>query len=234
VTLDYTVRPLSDRTWLRRTGSRETSRFTASWSDTLGLLEREVGMLRGKQLVIGIDVEERMLRLDGKLRADARSATPAVEVAFESKHGPLYRSDRFVRQSWSSKSMESWQHNVRAIAMTLEALRAVDRYAATQSGEQYRGYRALPAGRGDAATAMTATGAAEVLLRLAVGPDDDAMESAVAALRRSPEQLRDTIREARWSAHPDRNDGDRGQWNLVDNAVQTLQQAGWLPKAVAS
>lgn len=39
-----------------------------------------------------------------------------------------------------------WEHNVRAIALTLEALRAVDRYGTT-GGRQYAGFRQLQAGR---------------------------------------------------------------------------------------
>ena len=30
----YTVRPLSDRTWMRPASRRTRSRFTSSWSDT--------------------------------------------------------------------------------------------------------------------------------------------------------------------------------------------------------
>ena len=230
MSLDYTVRPLSDRSWLRPDHRRETSRFTAAWSDTLALLGREIAALRGKHVVLGIDVEERHLRLDGRLRADARAATPAVEIAFDSKHGPLlYRSDRFIRQTWKHNGAESWQHNVRAVAMTLEALRAVDRYAASASGEQYRGYRALPAGRGDASSGMTVTYAADILIRASRLPVDIAVAHDRAQWS-SRGQL--VVRGARANTHPDRNGGDTAQWNLVDNATQTLQQAGWLPKAV--
>ena len=38
-----------------------------------------------------------------------------------------------------------WQDNVRAIALALEALRKVDRYGITQRGEQYAGWKQLPA-----------------------------------------------------------------------------------------
>jgi len=37
---------------------------------------------------------------------------------------------------------EDWRHNVRSIALGLEALRAVDRYGISRRGEQYAGFRA--------------------------------------------------------------------------------------------
>lgn len=139
----YATRPISDRTWIHQTG-REYSRFDTPWSKTLQLLGREVDALRGSNVVIEVDVPERAIRLDGGLRADAKASGPAVVVAFDSKHGPLqYRCDRFVTR-WSSQGPD-WQHNVRAIALTLESLRAVDRYGATNTGQQYAGWKQIGA-----------------------------------------------------------------------------------------
>ncbi|KMM44875.1 hypothetical protein CWIS_13710 [Cellulomonas sp. A375-1] len=141
----YTTRPLSDRAWLRPAAQRTPSQFKVTWSTALDLLERELDMIDGAELVIEIDVREQDLRLDGMLRANARAAEPAVIVAFESKHGPLlYRSDQYSGAPYWCKGMqEAWQHNVYAVARTLESLRAVDRYGAVRSGEQYRGFRQI-------------------------------------------------------------------------------------------
>jgi hypothetical protein len=49
------------------------------------------------------------------------------------------------RLVFATDAYEDWQHNVRAIALTLEALRAVDRYGTT-GGRQYAGFRQLTAG----------------------------------------------------------------------------------------
>lgn len=52
------------------------------------------------------------------------------------------------RAVFATDQYEKWEHNVRAIALTLEALRAVDRYGATQ-GRQYAGFmQQLTAGAG--------------------------------------------------------------------------------------
>src|SRR5690606_5164123 len=77
------------------------------------------------------------IRLDGLPRANARPGHQGVVLAFDSKYGPLkYATDTFDR----------WQDNLRAIALGLESLRRVDRYGITKRGEQYTGWRQLPAG----------------------------------------------------------------------------------------
>jgi hypothetical protein len=119
------------------TRGRRRAAFKAAWSDTVELLEREVGMLGGRQAVMQIAVTEADIRLDGGIRATARPAHPGIIVSFDSKHGPLeYATDVF----------NHWQDNVRAVALGLEALRKVDRYGIAKRGEQYRGWKALEAG----------------------------------------------------------------------------------------
>lgn len=118
-----------------RTRSRRRSTFKASWSDTCRLLERELGFLGCRRLVLQADCDRSQIRLDGFLRASARLNGPGVILAFKSKYGPLrYPCDQF----------DDWQDNVRAIALALEALRKVDRYGVTKRAEQYKGWQQLP------------------------------------------------------------------------------------------
>lgn len=142
--MKYAVRPLQDRDWLR-TGPRHISRFDSTWTSTTSMMGRELRHLGATEVVIMCDCTEADLRIDGQLRANARLASPAVAIAFESTKGPLqFRCDRYISGPYRN-SMLPWQHNVRAIALTLEALRAVDRYGATSSGQQYTGYRQIEA-----------------------------------------------------------------------------------------
>lgn len=215
MSLQYTVRPISDRTPFA--GKHHGSLFTVTWLQVLDLLQREYELLNGRHLVIEVDVDERAIRNDGLIRADAKAKSPAVRIAFESKHGPItMATDRFVRQSYRSVSMDDWQHNVYAIARSLEALRMVDRYGVTKRGEQYAGWKALPPGSGIAPTAMT-TGDAVRVLR-------DASRLPMPAIL----ELNEVLREAKRLTHPDRNDGDRALWNKVDQAEQVLRRAGRL------
>lgn len=111
--------------------------FRAGWRDTLNLLEFELDKLGADSVVIELDLEESDIRLDGWPRANAQPRHPGVIVSFESKHGPLrYGTDAFP----------DYEANLRAIALALEALRKIDRYGIGSRGEQYQGYRALPAG----------------------------------------------------------------------------------------
>jgi len=112
--------------------------FKAGWQSTLTLLGRELDYLDATDFVIEADFTEADLRLDGMPRANARQPVhPGVRVAFGSKFGPLI---------YSTDSCEFWQHNVRSIALGLEALRAVDRYGVTKRGEQYTGWKAIGSG----------------------------------------------------------------------------------------
>jgi hypothetical protein len=119
--------------------SRQRSPFSATYSATKSLLYREITALGATSAVLQLAVTESDIRLDGDLRANARPTHPGVIVSFESRHGPLrYACDRFL----------TWQDNVRAIALGLESLRRVDRYGIAGRGEQYTGWKALPAGNG--------------------------------------------------------------------------------------
>jgi hypothetical protein len=221
----YTLRPISDRTPF--TGKHVYSDFDSTWGATYSLLAKELRAITAKNVVLEVDFRERDLRLDGQLRADAKCQSPAVRLAFDSKHGPLvYATDRFVGRGYKRR-MDDWQHNVRAIALGLEALRKVDRYGITRRGEQYAGWKALPQGSGIAMGGMTATQAAEILEQVAIGDEGDQRDATVLKLARGDHpDFKRIIREAKAMAHPDRNGGNRQLWDQVEQAVNVLTRAG--------
>jgi hypothetical protein len=140
--LNVTFRPLP--TWPHPPTSPRRSRWTfkAGWQSTLDLLDRELRLLGATNVVIGAAFRERDLRLDGLPRSDARAPDhPGIELSFDSRHGRLV---------YATDACEWWEHNVRSIALGLEALRAVDRYGITRRGEQYAGWKQLTAGGPDA------------------------------------------------------------------------------------
>lgn len=124
--------------WDRRgPASRPHRPFKAPYQATINLLEREARQLGARRVIVELALRESDLRLDGQPYAGARTDHPGVTVAFDSRHGPLkYTADKFA----------TWQENLRAIALGLEALRKVDRYGMTSRGEQYAGWKALPSG----------------------------------------------------------------------------------------
>ena len=185
--------------WPReRRRTHERSRFDASWSSTMRLLDRELDKLGARNVSILLDITPDQIRQDGTAPlASARLDYPGVVVAFDSRdHGPLkYVADKF----------STWQDNVRAIALGLEALRKVDRYGITSKGEQYTGWAALP----PPSSAMDKQTAAHVLRNWAQTDPGD-WPTAV------------TYKQARARAHPDRNAGDQTGWDAVEEAARVL------------
>lgn len=126
--------------------TRVTSTYTASWGSTVEMLKREIEYLQEPGMpdpVLLMDIAATDLRMDGQIKANARPAnTNAVALSFESvKAGPLTLTcDRFESVSFRNR-MLLWQHNLRSIALTLHALRSVDRYGVDSTGKQYAGWR---------------------------------------------------------------------------------------------
>lgn len=128
--MEYQFRSLEQ--WpVDRTKNRTQSRFKAGYSDTMRLLERELDFLRAKNVVIQADCGPEMIRRDGMLRSGAMLRGPGIILSFESKHGEL---------SYPCDTYTHWECNIRAIAISLEALRTVDRYGVTRRAEQYKGW----------------------------------------------------------------------------------------------
>ncbi len=208
----YTIRPLDDLTIFHTPKfQRGGNPFRSSWSDTLKLLNRELGHLDGKDIVLELAVTAGDLRRDGMLRSRARVEHPGVRLSFLSKHGPMsYTCDQYV--GIYSDDPPDWQINVRAIAKTLESLRAVDRYGAT-AGKQYAGFKELGAGSG-------ATPMGGMTREQAVYVIDDYQPSDWSSRDRESAQL--AYRRARAAAHPDRHGGDRTAWDAVEEAARVL------------
>lgn len=189
--------------------ARRRAPFKAPWRGTIQLLERELRMLRAKNVIIQIDVPEAHLRLDGYPRADARPRSPGVILAFDSKYGPLrYPCDTFV----------TWQENLRAIALALEALRKVDRYGVTRRAEQYTGWRALPA---QGAATMTATAAAEYVALH--GAHANGGSVTVRTVLESREVMESAWRAASKKLHPDVG-GSHEAMSRLTTAKRVLDQ----------
>lgn len=207
-----TVRPITGWAGARTPANarRPQSAFTASWSNTVGLMMRELQHLGADRLVIQADVTEDDIRLDGQLRATANPKDPGVRILFDSKYGPL---------TYECDSCVFWQHNVRSIALGLEALRAVDRYGINSAkGQQYKGYREI--GTGNAPAATEDRSAAIHLLRMyATGVSDSGVVSPEPDADLPVDEL---YRRARRHTHPDANAGDRASWDIVTKAGKVL------------
>ena len=167
-----------------RTRRPKSSAFRTRYDRSLKLLDKELLMLGVRQAVIQIDLPESKIRIDGLPRSGARPDFQGVRLSFESKYGHLrYATDVF----------DFWQDNLRAIALGLEALRKVDRYGITKKGEQYTGWKQLPAGITEASDIHE--GAAFLARYCGLGPT---------AIIREEELYRRAYRAAALKLHPDK------------------------------
>ncbi|AIJ26387.1 hypothetical protein [Amycolatopsis methanolica] len=200
----YQIEPMP--TWpYPATPHPRASPFRVKWADTLDLLSRELAHL-GVQGAVALRVvaTDADVRRDGMLRSNAKVRYHGVALAFRSKHGPLsYPCDTFAN---------SWQDNVRAIALALHALRTVDRYGVSSRGEQYAGWRAIEGAR-PAAPFSTKREALDWLREFT---------GAVHPLQLTDSDIRGLLRIAARKSHPDLG-GDPADWARLDTARQLLR-----------
>ena len=118
-------------------GRRKIGHFKIGFGRTRDELLEELGRLGAKNVIISSNVPTRR---DGLPYADARELQdPGIAVYFERRGHPyVFACDSYGRVA----------HNLRAVGLTIEALRAIERHGASQMMEQaFRGFTALPAAR---------------------------------------------------------------------------------------
>lgn len=198
-----TVKPII--TWPGVTHAEHVrSNFSAPWTATLELLNRELWHLEARDIVLQVAIEPQQFRLDGYPRAGAKQLHPGIILTMTTKVGPL---------SYPCDTYATWRDNLRAIALALEALRKVDRYGVTKHGEQYQGFAAIEA---RPASEFTDTEAVGTWLRSLV-PTGGVVPNTWAIL----------VRVAKRLAHPDQG-GDTDTFDRVMRAEAYLREQGVL------
>lgn len=195
------------------TRDRRYSPFQATFTDTLQLLEKELRLLDPKDTqyppsVLQVAIDESKFRLDGMPRAGAEPVHPGVIVSIEPRNKPA--------MSLPCDTFTHWHSNLRAIALTLEALRKIDRYGVTKNGQQYRGWQAIPQKGSHPAWSAEE---AEQFLRGLVATEGNGTDLGT---------LPQVWRRVKGQTHPDRNGGDRTIWDKVEHAGRILEAAGAL------
>lgn len=116
----------------------EWARFKATYSKTEKLLKRELELIGAREIVLQTGHYPRDIRRDGLPKVDARSPRfPGVVLGFR-KWNPAAKNYDTIQLPCST--FDHWEDNLRAVALSLEALRAVDRYGVTRKNEQYAGW----------------------------------------------------------------------------------------------
>lgn len=193
-------------TWPQEpTAKRQRGTFKAGFTKVLDDLERELGHMKAKGITIQAFIQREDIRNDGWPRSTARPSEPGVILSFESKAGPL----RFACDTY-----HDWEDNIRAIGLTLESLRAVERYGAVRKAEQYRGWSALPPAAGAVTPAMTVEQACDWLAAVAA-------QSIVPSS--PPVVYRDAYRAAARKCHPNTG-GTTERFKQLQEVARVLDQ----------
>lgn len=209
----YRVEPLPE--WPFERHSPRLPPFKASYTDTLEVLARELRMLRAVKgsVVLRVVTDGANIRKDGMLRSGARVFYHGVALTFDCRHGTLV----YPCDTYSNGRMPGWQANLRAIAVSLEALRLADRHGVAGNGQQYRGWLAIgPSTTEESLPFRDANEAWTWVCRLA-----DAQADGDIPLRRPA-----VIRLARREVHPDANGGDQTRWDQLEKAVELMAATG--------
>lgn len=184
---------------------RKSSPFDVKYGRMLDDLERELRHLGASNVVIQAYFDRKDIRNDGWPRGSARPSEPGVIVGFIKRGGQEI--------SFPCDTYHNYESNLRAIGLTLAALRAIDRYGVTQHNEQYKGWAKLP----PAPEVMTG-------------------QSALAFLRlysdiepRDPESMDRAFRVAARRLHPDNSEsGNNNQFIMLQEARAALKREyGW-------
>lgn len=121
----------------KKRASRKRAIFRIKYPDRLDLLEKELRHLGATYILIQAYFDLADIRNDGWPRSSARPKEPGIVVSFTKRGGEAL--------AFPCDTYDGWEDNLYAIALSLEALRSVDRYGVTKGTEQYQGFKAIAA-----------------------------------------------------------------------------------------
>lgn len=191
-----------------RTKTSRSSPFQATLQQTVRDLKVELNAIDAIGVRLLIDMRPEYFRVDGRPRANAKADSDGIVLVIaKSTQGPL----RFPCDTYWT-----WQANLRAIALGMKALRSVDRYGITKSGEQYQGWKEITGGRLGLPT-MSIDEAWTVVCERADLP-------VVPYADLTPERRDVFVRMAKKNTHPDQHGGNEDLWNQVDNSLAIIRE----------
>ena len=196
--------------WGKR-GAVTGSPFRATYVQTLDRLEAELKHLSARDIVIQAGFDRDQIRNDGWPYGGASPRRHAgVILSFQTPRGPL---------SFPCYRYSVWQSNLRAIALSLEALRAVDRYGVTQRAEQYAGWAQIEAPK----DGFTDRLAAALFMVDRAGVVDKERDAAADRILASVEARKQTFIVAAKALHPDAAGGSHEDFIRLQNAMRMLE-----------
>ncbi len=212
------------------TNPRRRGVFRVSPGRAIDDLRQELERAGALRATLELDVRDGDIRADGQLRANSRPFSPRVVVSFEHPTAGWLR--------YPCDTFSDHLDNIRAIALALEALRAVERYGVVRRAEQYAGWKALPA---STSPTLSSAQAAKVLAEYGYPGAPEGTAIAPSTHTSLRQQLREAIlasrdeyeaarRIARKRVHPDviaahgmiNVQDPRAAWDQVEAACAVL------------
>lgn len=215
------IRIVSVTTWPgKETKQPHYSQFKQTYSNTLQILDYELKKLSfvpgSVQIAMWIDPSN--IRLDGQLRANARPFKQGIILSFSRIKGHVrdkatgvVLSNVVEQLSYPCDKYSDWQHNLRAIALSLEALRAVARHGVFKHGDM-ASRLALPSAEGKLTSAQEA---AELLSAFSDFPAGQILGNS--------EILKKAYRQASAKTHPDQG-GSVEKFGAIKEAYLLLEK----------
>jgi hypothetical protein len=201
--------------WPRKvTEDRKSGPYKVDWVRIIRDLRYELERLFVVEACLRLDVSKHQLSKYNAtaLAPGAAPATPRVALEFDlpgDGGAVVFRCDRFY----------DFRHNVRAIGLGMERLRLVEDTGIVTKGEQYTGFKALPAGIPMPAPRMTVEEAGQFFARFAPSPQYSGLTHDL--LTHKP-AFDAAYRTAVKDLHPDRG-GDQVQWHRLQEAAAVLE-----------
>ena len=189
---------------------QRAARFEASYSATLDLLERELRALTAQDIVVQAWFTWEQIRDDGWPRSAANPSQSGLILSFTVRKVVNHKMT-VTALSFPCDTFDTFDDNLRAIALTLEALRKIDRYGVTQGNQQYTGWKQLPAQDTNNNGSMSRGDAIAFI----------AMHSGM-SMHGAEIDLQYAYRTAARKLHPDSGDGDHELFVKLQKAKEVL------------
>jgi len=120
----------------QQTTNRRNGTFRVDYTKLLDDLSNELELIEADDVVLLLDIPDSTRRkvsrsYDGWPVSQTKPGYEGVVLSFKANEKTL---------EFACDTYWDWKDNLRAISLTLEALRAVNRYGATRRRQQYKGY----------------------------------------------------------------------------------------------
>jgi hypothetical protein len=212
--LEARFRPLAK--WKDGELAMTVAHFKMPHNKSLDLLEYELRKLDASDVIIECGFDFQQIRNDGWPRSGVAPTHPGIVLYFDGRDGAM----RFPAGEYAD-----WRANLHAIALTLENLRAIDRYGVTVGQhQQYLGFKALPA-------PLLKIDTLEAAALFVSANSDGVKEDAVIG---SPNVWRGVYRVIASRLHPDKPSGNQAMWHLLQQARALLDEHHGMKEGAAS